>query len=350
MIIIAIFVIVLIIANTIFGIKKDNIKAKCHEDNKALVKEHVSSSCKSIARKRTIVNIVIVGIFGIITILNTIFFTNEQQTGFVCTFGNNSMIDTAGIHFKAPFISKKYVYDSTTQGMPIGYTLDTEDTDFEDAQMITSDINFINIDFYLEYRIIDPIAYKFSTSDPNEILRNIATTSIRNTVGLVDVDTALTTGKSQIENDVLADIQSELTKHNTGLSVSRISIQDSEPPTEKVNQAFKAVNDAKTGKDTAINEATSEAKKLTEEASAKAIATTNAAEVSKTERINQAKEEVAEFEAVYAEYKKNPEVVKERLYLDMIENVYPNMKIYIGDGNKMVYVSNDGVDVSGTSN
>ncbi|MDO4478252.1 MAG: FtsH protease activity modulator HflK [Lachnospiraceae bacterium] len=287
---------------------------------------------------KVIIGVAIAAAVVLIVAFDCVFFTNEQQTGFVCTLGKNSMIETAGVHFKAPFIAKKYVYDGTTQGMPIGYEDNYDDMANEDSLMITKDFNFINIDFYLEYRITDPIAYTFSTSDPEGMLRNIALASIRNTVGLVDVDTALTTGKSQIEIDVREDIAAELEKHKTGLTISNVSIQDSEPPTEEVSEAFKAVNDAKTGKDTAINNASAAAKTVTENASAEAAKILSSAEATRTERINQASEEVARFNALYEEYTKNPEIVRERMYLDAVKAVYPNMEIVIGDG-QVVYVT-----------
>ncbi|MDO4623294.1 MAG: FtsH protease activity modulator HflK [Eubacteriales bacterium] len=286
----------------------------------------------------------VIAILAVSVMTGCIFFTNEQETGFICTLGKNTMIETAGAHFKIPFISQKYVYDGTTQGMAIGYNEGDNESAQSESLMITSDFNFINIDFYIEYRITDPIAYTYATSDPEGILRNIAMASIRNTVGLVDVDTALTTGKSQIETDVQTDITEELLRHETGLTVSNVSIQDSEPPTETVSEAFKAVNDAKTGKDTAINNANAAAKKVTENAAAEASKILSSAEATRTERVNQAREEVATFNAIFDEYRKNPEVVKERMYLDAVKKIYPNMEIVIGDG-KLIYVTGNGTNV-----
>ena len=284
-------------------------------------------------------------IIVVISLFNGIYFTNEQEIGFSSIFGRNTIIETAGMHFKVPFLSKKHVFDGTTQGIPIGYSLEDDESVYEDSLMITSDFNFINIDFYLEYHITDPIAYYYSTNDPEGILKNIALASIRNTVGQVDVDSAMTTGKSQIEADVFADITAELSKHSTGLTVTNISIQDSEAPTKEVADAFQEVEDAKQGAKTAVNTANKYTNEQIPAAEAAAAKIKSSAEATRTERINQATEEVATFEALYAEYSKNPDIVKQRMYLDALSEIIPQMEIIIGKDSKVVYVTGSG-DVS----
>lgn len=232
--------------------------------------------------------------------------------------------------------------DGTTQGMPMGYTMDDDESVYEDSLMITSDFNFINMDFYVEYRISDPITYSYSTSNPEEFLENITLAAIRNTVGQVKVDLAMTTGKSEIEAKVLDDIIQELAKHKTGLTVTNISIQDTEAPTSEVQAAFKAVEDAKQGASTAENEANKYTNEKIPEAEATASKIKSSAEATCTERINQANQEVAKFNAVYDEYQKNPEVIKQRLYLDTLGEILPNMEVVIGDG-KVIYVTRNEV-------
>ena len=286
--------------------------------------------------------------FGVLIIctglFSSIYITSEQQVGFVSIFGHNTLIENAGIHFKMPFVSEKHIFDGTTQGMPIGYTIENDESVIEDSLMITNDFNFINIDFYLEYRITDPIAYYYCTDDPEGLLKNIALSAVRNTVGQVSVDDAMTTGKSKIEADVFEDIIAELEKHNSGLIVTNISIQDSEAPTQTVKIAFQAVEDAKQGAQTKVNEANKYTNEQVPAAEANAAKIKASAEATKTERINQATEEVATFEALYEEYKKNPNVVKQRMYLDALSEVLPNMEIIIDkDGSQLVYVTGTGV-------
>ena len=225
--------------------------------------------------------------------------------------------------------------------MAIGYTEETDESVTEDSLMITSDFNFINIDFYLEYRIVDPIQYYYCTDNPEGILENIAQSAIRNTVGRYSVDEVMTTGKGQIEIDVLNDIDTELAKCETGLDVLNVTIQDSEPPTEEVAKAFKDVEDAKQNADTAVNEANAYTNTQIPAAEAKAKKIEQDAEASKTVRINEAKEEVASFEALFSEYSLNPESVKNRMYLEALSEVLPNMEIVISKDGKVIYVDSN---------
>lgn len=280
-----------------------------------------------------------------IGLFSSIYNTNEQEIGFTSVFGKNTLIEGTGIHFKAPFVSKKYVYDATVQGMAVGYTEDDSESVLEDSMMITSDFNFVNIDFYIEYRITNPIDYRFGTSDPEGILRNITQSAIRNTVGQYDVDTVMTTGKSEIEMKVFDDIVNELEKHHTGLEVTNVTIQDSEPPTTAVAAAFQAVEDAKQNAETVENKANEYKNTQIPAAEAEAEAVIQAADAAGTERVNAAKEEVATFEALYEEYSNNPETVKMRMYYDAIAEVTSNMDIVIGNDSKVIYVTSSTDDV-----
>lgn len=296
---------------------------------------------KNVKKFSTIILIGYLGIFCALSLISAIFTTNEQEIGFTELFGTTTSIETAGVHFKIPFLSKKYVYDATTKGMAIGYVEETDESDESDSLMITSDFNFVNIDFYLEYRISDPIAYTYASDDPESILKNIAQSAIRNTIGQYDVDSVLTTGKSEIETVVYNDIVTELEKHNIGLSVSNITVQDSEPPTSEVSAAFKDVETAKQNAETVINAAEKYANEQIPAAEAEAASVISEAEAYKTERVNAALEEVAAFNAVFAEYQKNPETVKTRMYYETISEVFPNLEIIISSDSKVIYVTGD---------
>lgn len=275
----------------------------------------------------------------VILICSSIFFTNVKDIGFVETFGYPTKITTTGMHFKIPFVSKKYIYDGTTQGLAIGYSTDTNESVVEDSLMITKDLNFVNIDFYIEYKITDPIAFKYGSSDPIGILKNVASSAIRNTVGVYDIDPVLTTGKAEIQNLVYQDIIKELEKHPIGISVLNVSIQDSEPPKE-VQEAFKAVETARQEAEDTINAATEYTNTQLPNAQAKAQEILQKAEATKVERINEAYQEVANFNALYNEYIQNPPLVKERIYYEAIEEVIPNLEIIIGKDSKMVFINN----------
>ena len=191
---------------------------------------------------------VVIIIIAIIILAGRCFYTvNEQKNAVVTQFGRVVKVNTAGFYFKAPWQSVKKV-DVTTHGTGIGYVVSATGqniTDTDNGIMITADFNLLNIDFYLEYRVTDPVAYLYNSEEPEQILSNIALANIRTVVSNYKVDEAMTTGKSQIQADVKEAMMRELEIHNIGLSVVNITVQDSAPPTEEISAAFKAVVTAK---------------------------------------------------------------------------------------------------------
>ena len=276
----------------------------------------------------------------VVTVLSAFYIMDDQEVGFTMTFGRPTVIETPGPHFKVPFITSAYTFDGTNKGMAIGYNPETNENVLEESMMITSDFNFVNTDFYVEYRISDPIEYKFGSDSPEAILRNIALASIRNTVGLYTVDEVITTGKSEIQAKVKEQIIKKLEEHATGLSIVGVTIQDAEPPEARVSQAFKEVENAKQQADKIVNEAKAAEQTKIPKAEADADKILKEAEAAKTERMNQATQEVAEFLALYEEYMKNPDTVKKQLYFSMMEDILPEMEIIIGSDSKVIYVKN----------
>jgi membrane protease subunit HflK len=199
--------------------------------------------------------------------------------------------------------------------------------------MITSDFNLIDIDFYMEYRVSDPVAYLFNSKQPEYILKNVALAAIRSTVIDFTVDDAMTTGKAQIQSLVKQKMQTELTEQNIGLQVVNITVQDAEPPTDEIVRAFKAVETAKQGKDTAINNANKYQNEQIPAAEANADKILQNAEAQKAARIAEAEGQVARFNAMYKEYANNPLITKQRLFYETMEDVLPDLKVIINDGN-----------------
>ena len=278
--------------------------------------------------------IIIVGVV-IGVILGSFYTVSEQQNAVVTQFGKVLRTDTAGMYFKVPFLQRVNKVDITTHGTGIGYTISADGQnipDVNDGIMITSDFNLLNIDFYLEYRVSDPVAYLFNSKEPELILRNIALASIRSVVSNYTVDDAMTTGKGQIQADVKDEMIEELTEQNIGLSVVNISIQDSEPPTQEIIQAFKAVETAKQGADTARNNALQYQNQQIPAAEASADRIVQTAEANKAARIAEAEGQVARFNEMYDEYEQYPLITKKRLFLETMETILPTAKVIITDG------------------
>lgn len=270
----------------------------------------------------------------LICLLRCFYTVNEQNNAVVTQFGKIVKVNTAGLYVKAPWQSVKKV-DMTTHGTGIGYVVSDKGqniTDTENGIMITSDFNLLNIDFYLEYRVSDPVAYLYNSELPEEILSNIAMANIRTVVSNYTVDEAMTTKKSQIQADIKTAMIKELENRDVGLTVVNITIQDSAPPTDEIIAAFKSVETAKQGADTAKNNALQYQNQQIPEAEAKADAVIQQANATKESRIAEAEGQVARFNQTYAEYQKYPTVTKRRMFYEKMEKILPDLKVIITDG------------------
>ena len=277
---------------------------------------------------------ILVAFFLLICLLRCFYSVDEQHNAVVTQFGKIMKVNTAGFYVKAPWQKVKKV-DMTTHGTGIGYVVSSTGQNLVDKDngiMITSDFNLLNIDFYLEYRVSDPVAYLYDSENPEGELSNIALANIRTVVSNYTVDEAMTTGKSQIQADVKEAMITELNSRNVGLTVVNITIQDSEPPTAEIIAAFKAVETAKQGADTAMNNAHQYENQKIPEAEANADKIIQQAEAKKEARIAEAEGQVARFNETYAEYEKYPLITKRRMFFEKMEEVLPGMKVIITDG------------------
>lgn len=275
----------------------------------------------------------ILRVFGIIIILllsfDSYYNIEEQEQAVLTTFGVATAVTEPGLHFKIPLIQKVQKVNTTIQGFALGYDQSDNESREEDSLMITSDYNFVNVDFFIEYKVADPVKAVYASEDPVLILQNISKSCVRTVIGSYDVDSVLTTGKNEIQSSIRDMIIKKLEEHDIGLQVTNVTIQDSEPPTAEVMEAFKAVETAKQGKETAINNANKYRNEKLPGAKAQIDKIMQEAEAQKTRRINEANGEVAKFNAMYEEYRKNPQVTKQRMFYETMEDVLPRLKVII---------------------
>ncbi len=264
----------------------------------------------------------------------TCFYTvDDKQQAVVTTFGRVTDITDAGVHFKLPFGIQKVekVNVNVYQKIELGYTTlkNDYDVDYSESSMITGDYNIVNVDFFVEYKISDPVAYLYSSTQPEEILKNLIQSQIRNVVGSSTVDAVLTDGKENIQMQVRELVIEILEEYDIGLSLVDVRIQDAEPPTQEVNEAFKAVETAKQQAEAVVNQALAYQNAQLPQAQAQADQLTQNAEYLKQKRINEALEQVAMFRAMYEQYALNPEITRTRMYYEAISQVLPGVKVYI---------------------
>lgn len=271
-------------------------------------------------------------IFVLVTIFNTVFFLQEDEYGVVRTFGSTKIIETSGIKFKIPYFQHITKVSKAAKQFSVGYNLETDDSIYNESFMITSDYNFVNVDFYFEYQITDPVKYLYASENPESVVKNLAQSYIRDTVGTCKVDDVLTTGKYEIQTTVKTKLQERLEQEDIGIQVTNAVIQDAEVPTDEVKQAFKNVEDAKQGMDTAINNANADANTRIPKAEADADKIIKDAQAKKEALIAEAEGQAARFNSLYAEYVKFPLITKQRMFYETMEEILPNMKVYITDG------------------
>ena len=286
---------------------------------------------KRYGKKALIGAIILVVLIGILTCFYTV---DDKQQAVLTTFGKVTDVTGAGLHFKAPFgIQNVQTVDvNVYQKIELGYSSDGAVVNRSESMMITGDYNIVNVDFFVEYKISDPVQYLYSSNAPELILRNLIQSQIRNVVGSSSVDSVLTDGKENIQMQVKELVTQILEEYDIGLTLVDVRIQDAEPPTQAVIEAFKAVETAKQQKETVINDANAYKNAQLPQADAKADQLLQNAEYLKEKRINEAKEQLAMFMAMYEEYKLNPEVTKSRMYYETISKIFPELKIYINTG------------------
>ena len=273
----------------------------------------------------------------ILALAGTCFYTvDDKQQAVVTTFGKVTDVTDAGVHLKLPLgIQQVRKVDvNVYQQIKLGY----EDVDggyevySNESAMITGDYNIVNVDFFVEYKISDPVQYLYSSNEPELILRNLIQSQVRNVVGSSTVDAVLTDGKEDIQRQVKELVTEILEEYDIGLTLVDVKIQDAEPPTQEVIEAFKAVETAKQQAETVINDAKAYQNAQLPQAQAEADKLIQNAQYLKQKRINEAVEQVAMFEAMYTEYAQNPGITRSRMYYEAISQVLPGVKLYINTG------------------
>ncbi len=193
---------------------------------------------------------------------------------------------------------------------------------------ITSDRNIIHNRFVIQYRISEPAKYVFNCVDPERLLREFAGAAIIKVVTARTVDTVLTTGKREVELEILGELQSLLDQQDTGISISSIETKLVEPP-RTVSQAFRDVINAREERSTMIHEANNYRNKVIPEAKAKVTRIIEQAEAARFRRVSAAKGETSRFLGIHEKQVRAPEVIKQHMFLGMVERVLPRVKVIV---------------------
>ena len=293
----------------------------------------------------------IISVFSmlIITIflLSGIYTIKTGEEAVILRFGKHvASNSSAGLKWHIPIIDKVYkanmnevhrlefgfrtLSEGSTKNTP-KYTSNTKE-----SLMITGDENLVNAETIVQYKIKDVKDYFFEVDDPIGTLKIISESIIRRSVASHTLDDVLTDNKLVIQQEIKNDLQKLVDKYNLGIAITAIQLQDVNPPKE-VDAAFKDVASAREDKNSYINEANSYKNEVIPKARGNAAEMINQAQGYKTQRIEEAKGDVANFVQILEKYREGKKVTKTRMYLEVLEEILPNMDKYIlsEDGNTL---------------
>jgi len=243
----------------------------------------------------------------------------------------------AGFHFKLPLPidrvykvptkkvhKEEFGYRTESAGVRSKFRVDAALTQAE-ALMLAGDLNMATVEWVVQYRISDPVAYLFNIREPVQTLRDVSESIMRRVVGDRSVDRVLTVGRVEIENEVTAGMQATMDAYGAGISIDQVKLKNVKPP-EPVQASFNDVNKATQDRQRFENEALAAYNEALPKAEGKALQQLEAARGYAIERTNEAKGDAARFKRVYEEYKKAPDVTRRRLYLEAMAKVLPGVQ------------------------
>lgn len=265
---------------------------------------------------------------------STWFRVAEHEEALVLTMGRANRQVQKGVHGKLPYPFEKVeiLPVRLTRQLTFGYREQGGKTQLikDEALMITGDENMVWADLLVEWKIEDIKKFLFHSSDPEALLRNATSAALRSTIGTTTLDVAITTGKFEVQAQVENQLRELMSVYDIGVRVESVKLQDVEPPDE-VKDKFKAVTDAREARVTKINEAEKYKNERLPKANGEAQQLIEQAQARKSVRVNEAKGDVAKYQALLAAYKANPTITEKRLILETLEAILPGADITIMD-------------------
>lgn len=269
-------------------------------------------------------------------VLSTYYTVQPEERAVVKRLGEVIKIADPGLHFKLPFgvdsvelvatervLKQEFGFRSVAGGG--GERTQYSSQEFPDESlMLSGDLNMVDVEWVVQYRIADPMKYLYGMRDPTRALRDIAESVMRRVVGNRLGSDVLTTGRVEISNKARDEIQSAMERYDTGIQIVTVELQDVVPP-QAVRPAFNEVNEARQERERMINEATKQANQVIPVAKGEANRTIAAAEGYATERVNGALGETARFRSILLEYRQAPEVTRTRMFLETIDQILPGI-------------------------
>jgi membrane protease subunit HflK len=279
----------------------------------------------------------------IILAANSIYTIKNGEHAVILRFGKHvDTVETAGLKFKLPFIDQKHVRNvAVIRSMEFGFM--DKDTDARgtadeinaEALMLTGEESRVNglviADWVIQYRISNIYDYLFKVDNPEATMRSVTQAVYRRVAAAEPLDAILTYRKDDIQRAVLTELRQISIDYGLGIEITAVQLQEAFTP-EEVREAFIDVTKALEERESRANEAQKYRNEELPRAQGRAVAAVNDAEAYEYVRVNEASGAVARYTAIWEEYRKNPDITRTRLYMEMIREVLPGVKeIYFLD-------------------
>lgn len=290
---------------------------------------------------------VIVGAFALIWLGTGFFIVQEGQQAVITQFGKYKSTVGAGFNWRLPYPIQKHelVFVTQIRSVDIGRDNVIKATGLRESAMLTEDENIVEIKFAVQYRLNDARAYLFESKNPTEAVIQAAETAVREVVGKMKMDSALAEERDQIAPRVRALMQNILDRYKVGIEVVGINLQQGgvRPP-EQVQAAFDDVLKAGQERERAKNEAQAYANDVVPRAVGAASRLKEESQAYRERIVAQAEGDSQRFKAILPEYQKAPQVTRDRMYLDAMQQIYTNVTKVVVDskqGSNLMYLPLD---------
>ncbi|MDH3744140.1 MAG: FtsH protease activity modulator HflK [Acidobacteriota bacterium] len=290
--------------------------------------------------------LILLAVIGVVLLFNSAYTIEPEEQGVILRFGKYTRTTDPGLHLKIPLVEqirkvpvqRQLKQEFGFRTVRAGVQSQASRRGFEiESNMLTGDLNAAVVEWVVQYRIDDAREFLFKVREVEETLADMSEAVMRQVVGNRTVDEVLTSGRQQVADLVEDRLQVLCDQYENGVKIEQVVLQDVNPP-EPVKPSFNEVNQAEQEKETKINQAQQRYNEVIFRATGEAEQTISNAEGYALDRVNRAKGEAARFESVFSEYRKAPEVTRQRIYLETMNDILPKM------GNKMILDGNlDGV-------
>lgn len=275
-------------------------------------------------------------VYGVFSSFYTI---SPGARGVVLRFGEYLKTTSPGLNFKLPLIDEVYKVDVETvrkeefgfRTMVPGQRTQFQKTGFEDESlMLTSDRNVIDVEWIVQYKVQDPVSFLFKVRDVPQSVRDISEMAMRRIIGNMDFDYVLS-NREILAGNTQREVQQALDLYDSGVKIVTVQLQDVNPP-DTVKPAFNEVNEADQDMNRLVNEAEEAYNREVPKAHGDAKKMLEEAHGYQVERVNNARGEAARFLSVLKEYREAKDVTRQRLYLETMQEVLPQLtEIYVVD-------------------